>query len=182
VLQRVVEDLRDLAAADTGTLRLYPEYVYLNDILNQVVEAHRGVAESQGVRLSTDFAVDPHLSADPVRLRQIAGNLVSNAIRHTDAGGEVTVRTGLAGEDFTIEVADTGGGIPADDLEKVFDRFWRADASRSRTTGGSGLGLAIVRKLAEAHDGHVTVASRMGVGSTFTITLPHARRAPAART
>jgi two-component system sensor histidine kinase BaeS len=181
VLQRVVEDLRDLAAADTGTLRLHPEYVYLNDVLKQVVEAHRGIAESQGVRLSTDFAVDPHLSVDPVRLRQIAGNLVSNAIRHTDAGGEVTVRTGMAGEDFTIEVADTGAGIPAADLEKVFDRFWRADASRSRTTGGSGLGLAIVRKLAEAHDGHVSVTSRMGVGSTFTITLPRARRAPAAR-
>ncbi|MFI1995913.1 sensor histidine kinase [Actinoplanes sp. NPDC020271] len=178
LLQRVVDDLRDLAAADTGDLRLHPEYVYLNDVLTQVADAHRGIAESQHVSLSTDFTVDPQLSVDPVRLRQIVGNLVSNAIRHTDKGGVVTLRTAAIPEQFTIEVADTGTGIAPADLQRVFDRFWRADSSRSRATGGSGLGLAIARKLVEAHDGRITATSRLGVGSTFTITLPRARQAP----
>ncbi|MFI9641109.1 sensor histidine kinase [Micromonospora sp. NPDC051925] len=178
LLQRVVDDLRDLAAADTGNLQLYPEYVYVNDVLTQVADAHRGIAESQHVRLSTDFTVDPQLSVDPVRLRQIAGNLVTNAIRHTDKGGVVTLRTAATHDQFIIEVADTGTGIAPNDLHRIFDRFWRADSSRSRTTGGSGLGLAIARKLIEAHDGRITATSRLGVGSTFTITLPQTRQAP----
>ncbi|MEU4241788.1 HAMP domain-containing sensor histidine kinase [Actinoplanes sp. NPDC026619] len=175
VLQRIVDDLRDLAAADTGTLQIYPEFVFVNDALTQVVEAHRGT-----VRLATDFTVDLELSVDPVRLRQIVGNLLSNAIRHSDPGGKVIVRTCVTGDDLVIEVTDTGEGIAEADLAKVFDRFWRTDASRSRATGGSGLGLAIARKLAEAHDGRVTATSRVGVGSTFTVTLPLSRAAPAA--
>jgi two-component system sensor histidine kinase BaeS len=178
VLQRVVDDLRDLAAADTGNLQLHPEYVYVNDVLTQVADAHRGIAESRNVGLSTDFTVDPQLSVDPVRLRQIVGNLVSNAIRHTDKSGVITIRTAATRDQFIIEVADTGTGIAPADLQRIFDRFWRADSSRSRTTGGSGLGLAIARKLIEAHDGQITATSRLGVGSTFTITLPQARQAP----
>ncbi|GIM92003.1 sensor histidine kinase [Paractinoplanes toevensis] len=170
VLHHIVDDLRDLAAADTGTLRIHPEFVYINDVLAPVVEAHRGV--------TADFTVDRQLSVDPVRLRQIVGNLLSNAVRHTDRGGQVTVRTAVTADDFVIEVIDTGEGIAAEDLEKIFDRFWRTDASRSRATGGSGLGLAIVRKLAEAHDGRVTATSRVGAGSTFTVTLPLSRQAP----
>ena len=178
VLQRVVDDLRDLAAADTGNLQLYPEYVYVNDVLTQVADAHRRIAESQHVRLETDFSVDPQLSVDPVRLRQIVGNLVTNAIRHSDKGGVITLRTAATSDQFLIEIADTGMGIAPADLPRIFDRFWRADSSRSRTTGGSGLGLAIARKLIEAHDGRITVTSRLGVGSTFTIALPQARQAP----
>jgi signal transduction histidine kinase len=179
LLQRVVDDLRDLAAADTGNLQLHPEYVYVNDLLTQVADAHRGIAESQYVRLSTDFTVDPQLSVDPVRLRQIVGNLVTNAIRHTDKGGTITLRTAATHDQFIIEVADTGTGIAPADLQRIFDRFWRSDSSRSRATGGSGLGLAIARKLIEAHDGGITATSQLGVGSTFTITLPQARQAPA---
>ena len=104
--------------------------------------------------------------------------MFSNALRHTDPGGEVSVRTRTTDTDFVIEVADTGVGIAPGDLENIFHRFWRADASRSRATGGSGLGLAIVRKLAEAHQGRVTVASRLGAGSSFTVTLPRSRQAP----
>ena len=180
LLQRIVDDLRDLAAADSGTLQLYPEFLYISDVLTQVVEAHRGIAEARGVRLSAEFTADLQMSIDPVRLRQIVGNLVSNAVRHTDNGGLVTIRTGTTGQDFVIHVTDTGTGIAADDLEKIFDRFWRTDASRSRMTGGSGLGLAIVRKLSEAHGGRVAVASRIGVGITFTVSLPLSRQAPTA--
>jgi two-component system sensor histidine kinase BaeS len=179
LLQHVVDDLRDLAAADAGTLRLYPEFRYVNDVLVQVLEAHRGIAETHSVELCTDFTTDLQMSIDPVRLRQLVGNLVSNAIRHTDAGGQVVVRTAIMDEDLAIDITDTGTGIDTDHLDKVFDRFWRPDTSRSRTTGGSGLGLAIVRQLAQAHDGDVAVTSTLGAGSTFTVRLPLSRQAPA---
>ncbi|NEC17037.1 sensor histidine kinase, partial [Streptomyces parvus] len=138
----------------------------------------------------------PALSADPVRLRQAVGNLVSNAVRHTPEGGRVTLRAYVAGRHASgpdaseegcgttvtggggtvvIEVTDTGSGIPADDLPHVFDRFWRAEKSRSRRTGGSGLGLAIVRKLVEAHGGTAEATSTEGEGSTFALRLPGAR-------
>jgi two-component system, OmpR family, sensor histidine kinase BaeS len=112
------------------------------------------------------------LSADPVRLRQAVGNLVSNAIRHTPPGGDVTVTCQRAGSEFVVEVADTGAGISPEDLPQIFDRFWRADKSRSRRTGGSGLGLPIARQLVEAHGGHVTATSVPGSSSVFTIRLP----------
>ena len=106
---------------------------------------------------------------------------VGGIVHDTDrAGGQVVVRTAIMDEDLVIDITDTGTGIDIDHLDKVFDRFWRADTSRSRTTGGSGLGLAIVRQLAQAHDGDVTVTSTLGAGSSFTVRLPLSRQAPAA--
>jgi two-component system sensor histidine kinase BaeS len=172
LLQHIIDDLRDLAAADAGDLRIHRESIYVNDVLDQVAEAHRGAAETSGVRLRTEAAGDPEVPVDPARLRQLVGNLVANAVRHTDAGGTVTVRSEVRGGDLCIEVADTGTGIAAADLPKVFDRFWRADGSRTRSTGGSGLGLAIARKLAEAHGGVITVESALGQGSVFSVRLP----------
>jgi two-component system, OmpR family, sensor histidine kinase BaeS len=172
LLQHVIDDLRDLAAADAGSLRVHPEPVFVNDLLAQLIEAHRGAAEAAGVALTAAPDGDPEAIVDPVRLRQLVGNLVANAIRHTPPGGTVTLRSRITGDRLIVEVDDTGTGIAADDLPKVFERFWRADASRSRTTGGSGLGLPIVRHLAEAHGGTVTVTSRPGEGSTFTVSLP----------
>ncbi|WP_218924366.1 sensor histidine kinase, partial [Streptomyces sp. f51] len=132
----------------------------------------------------TATAPGPALSADPVRLRQAVGNLVSNAVRHTPEGGRVTLRA-YASEagcgTVVIEVTDTGSGIPADDLPHVFDRFWRAEKSRSRRTGGSGLGLAIVRKLVEAHGGTAEATSTEGEGSTFALRLPGPRSKAAVR-
>ena len=109
-----------------------------------------------------------------MRLRQAVSNLLSNAVRHTPPGGRVTLRAYVnkAGDEVAVEVADTGSGIPAGDLPHVFDRFWRAEKSRNRSTGGSGLGLAIVLKLAEAHGGTVDVVSTEGLGSVFTLRLP----------
>lgn len=172
LLQHVIDDLRDLAAADAGTLRLHPEPTYINDLLAQVVGAHRGSAERAGTLLVSEPTGDPVVTVDPNRLRQMVGNLVANAIRHTPEGGRVTIRSGMTGGRLTISVADTGTGIPAADLPRVFDRFWRADASRSRSTGGSGLGLSIVRRLAEAHGGTVSASSELGAGSIFTLSLP----------
>ncbi|MFE7481047.1 sensor histidine kinase [Streptomyces sp. NPDC057552] len=185
-LQHIIDDLQDLAAADAGALRLHPEPVRVHELLGQVAAAHQARAETAGVTLTVvTTAPAPALEADPVRLRQAVGNLVSNAVRHTPAGGTVTLRAygggGGAGPEggggsgagqVVIEVADTGAGIPAGDLPYVFDRFWRAEKSRSRRTGGSGLGLAIVRKLAEAHGGTAEASSTEGTGSAFTLRLP----------
>ncbi|WP_250035132.1 sensor histidine kinase [Paractinoplanes maris] len=170
VLQHIIDDLRDLAAADAGRLRLHPELVYVNEVLDQVAAVHR--SRSSDVTIVTEPAGDPEVMLDPLRIRQAVGNLLSNAVRHSPPGATVTVRSRLDGEDLVIEVVDTGDGISEDDLPHVFTRFWRADRSRSRHTGGSGLGLAIVRDLVGAHGGTVTVTSRAGHGSTFTIRLP----------
>ncbi|MDH6120119.1 two-component system sensor histidine kinase BaeS [Kitasatospora sp. GAS204A] len=173
LLQHIIDDLRDLAAADADSFRLHREPIRIADLLDQVAEAHRARAEAAGVLLnvlSTDG--DAELVADPVRLRQAVGNLVDNAVRHTPRGGNVTVGAYPAGDELIIEVTDTGTGIGPDELPHVFDRFWRAEKSRSRQTGGSGLGLAIVRQLAHAHGGTVTATSRPGHGAVFTLRLP----------
>ncbi|XUL94393.1 sensor histidine kinase [Streptomyces galilaeus] len=172
LLQHIVDDLQDLAEADAGQLRVHPEPLRVRDLLDHVATAHQARADTAGVSLTTRVEGDPELSGDPVRLRQVVGNLVSNALRHTPAGGSVTLRARRSGDQVAIEVADTGTGIPAEDLPRVFDRFWRAEKSRNRRTGGSGLGLAIVRRLTEAHGGTVTVASTVGAGTVFTVRLP----------
>jgi two-component system, OmpR family, sensor histidine kinase BaeS len=167
LLQRLVDDLHDLAQADAGTLRLHPEPIALDDVVDQVVNAQ----QNREILLRAETA-PVHISADPVRLRQALGNLVANAVRYTPPGGEVVVKLFQEQDNAILEVTDTGTGIAPDDLPHVFDRFWRADKSRSRRTGGSGLGLAITRHLVEAHGGTVSVTSTLGAGSTFRISLP----------
>ncbi|AZQ39672.1 HAMP domain-containing histidine kinase [Streptomyces cyaneochromogenes] len=174
VLQRVIDDLQDLAAADAGALRLHREPVRADELLHQVAAAHRVAADSAGVTLRTAAEGTPWLDADPVRMRQALGNLVSNALRHTPADGTVTLAARRDGDDVVLSVTDTGAGIAPADLPYVFDRFWRAEKSRSRRTGGSGLGLPIVRHLVAAHQGTVEAASEPGAGSVFTLRLPAA--------
>ncbi|RGD57208.1 HAMP domain-containing protein [Kitasatospora xanthocidica] len=181
LLQHLIDDLRDLAAADAGELALHREPVDAEDLLAQAATAHGALAQASGVTLvvDTDTATAGcELSADPVRLRQMVGNLVANAVRHTPAGGTVTLRTRPEAHALLIEVADTGNGIAPADLPLVFERFWRAEKSRNRQSGGSGLGLAIVRKLAELHGGAVHAASTPGTGSVFTVCLPRTAAAP----
>lgn len=174
LLQHIVDDLQELALADAGALRLHPEPGRAAEILEQIVTAHRSRAEAAGLRIDARVEGDPRLLADPVRLRQVIGNLVNNALRYTPPGGRVTLRARRDGRRVLIEVADTGAGIAADDLPHVFDRFWRADRSRSRSSGGSGLGLAIVRSLVEAQGGTAAVSSAPGAGTVFTLSLPAA--------
>jgi two-component system sensor histidine kinase BaeS len=177
LLQHIIDDLRDLATADAGNLRIHPERVHLPTLFEQVIAAHRSEAEAAGVTLTSvpsSVEVGSELDADPVRLRQVIGNLVTNALRFTPAEGTVRIEGRREGTDTVIDVIDTGTGISPEDLPKVFDRFWRAEQSRNRHTGGSGLGLAIVRSLVEAHHGQVTATSVIGEGSTFTIRLPAA--------
>jgi len=172
VLQRVIDDLQDLAAADAGTLRLHREPVRADELLGQVAAAHQVAADTAGVTLRTTAEGTPWLDADPVRMRQALGNLVSNALRHTPSGGTVTLSARPDGDDVVLEVADTGTGIAPGDLPHVFERFWRAEKSRSRRTGGSGLGLPIVRQLTAAHGGTAEASGAPGTGAVFTLRLP----------
>ncbi|WP_037863760.1 sensor histidine kinase [Streptomyces sp. NRRL S-340] len=181
LLQHIIDDLRDLAAADAGALRLHPEDVDAAALLAQVARAHRAGAAAAGVDLRVRAGQVPALYADPVRLRQAVGNLVSNAVRHTPAGGTVTLSAEVEGDEAVFAVEDTGSGIGAEELPKVFDRFWRADKSRSRQSGGSGLGLSIVRKLAEAHGGTANATSVPGAGSVFSLRLPAGPRGAGGR-
>ncbi|NUP40640.1 MAG: HAMP domain-containing protein [Streptomyces sp.] len=174
VLQRIIDDLQDLAAADAGTLRLHREPVRADELLDQVAAAHRVAADAAGVTVRTEQRGNPWLDADPVRMRQALGNLVSNALRHTPPDGTVTLTARRDGEEVVFTVTDTGTGIAPDDLPHVFDRFWRAEKSRSRRTGGSGLGLPIVRHLVAAHGGTAVAACEPGAGAMFTLRLPGA--------
>ncbi|MCP2241986.1 sensor histidine kinase [Lentzea aerocolonigenes] len=165
VLQQLVEDLQELAAADAGALNLRPEPVDAAELLAGVAAAHQVV-------LDVPAGLQLRLTADPVRLRQVVRNLVVNAMQHTPADGRVAVGGRVEGDEVVLTVSDTGNGIAAEDLPHVFDRFWRADRSRARVTGGRGLGLAIAKHYVLAHKGTISVASEMGVGTTFTIQLP----------
>ena len=116
------------------------------------------------------------ISGDATRIRQVLDNLLSNALRYTDPGGRVTVRSFVDADQGVIEVSDTGIGLTGEELPHVFDRFWRSDKSRARSRGGAGIGLAIVLELVRAHDGRIDVSSHPGEGSTFTVRLPLLRQ------
>ncbi|MEU0738673.1 ATP-binding protein [Streptomyces sp. NPDC006134] len=172
--QRIVDDLQDLALAEAGALTYHPTEVDLRELLETGRTAHRAQAEAAGVSLELEASRPVFVTADPDRLRQVVGNLVGNALRATAAGGSVTLALILRGELAVVEVRDTGKGIAAKDLPHLFDRFWRADASRGRATGGSGLGLSIARQIITDHRGTIEVRSTVGAGTTFTIVLPTA--------
>ena len=173
LLARLVDDLHDLALADAGQLRLEHTPVNVSDLARTAVGQFDPVAEAAGVKLTLETSEDaPEVLGDADRLAQVLRNLLSNAIRHTPAGGQVVMRVGRSGEQVTIQVADTGSGIAPEDLPHVFDRFYRGDKSRSRRGGGAGLGLAITRQLVTAHGGQIEVASTPGQGTSFVVVLP----------
>jgi signal transduction histidine kinase len=174
LLSRLVNDLHELAQAEAGQLSLNRQPVDLAELIRETSEAYAPVAEEAGVTLQTDIpAALPLLSVDPTRLAQVLHNLLSNALRHTPAGGLITLRATAVQQAVSITVTDSGEGIAVEHLAHVFDRFYRIDRSRARDTGGAGLGLAIVRAIVEAHEGQVEVASQgPGQGSTFTLQLP----------
>lgn len=171
LLTRLVEDLHDLALADAGQLRLQREPVDLAALAQAAVAQFGPVAESAGVKLELAAEAAPTIIGDTDRLAQVLRNLLSNALRHTPAGGRITVRVMQAVGKARLAVADTGTGIAAEDLPHVFDRFYRGGQPGQRGKG-AGLGLAIAQKLVAAHGGEITVASAPGQGTTFTVTLP----------
>jgi signal transduction histidine kinase len=175
LLQRLVEDLRLLTLADTGQLELIRSDVDVEQLLAGVAEGAQAIAQDRGISLQVNPTKGPLVvDGDADRLRQVLGNLLSNALRYTPAGGAVTLSARAAGGGVRFAVTDTGPGIPAGDLPHVFDRFYRGDAARDRAAGGSGLGLAIARALVEAHGGTIEVESAAGRGTTFSVELPQA--------
>jgi signal transduction histidine kinase len=143
-------------------------------LLRETIELFTPMAEDDAITLQAQLATTlPAVPVDAVRLRQVLHNLLANALRHTPAGGTVTVASAATAAALTITIRDSGEGIAPEHLPHLFDRFYRADRARARDTGGAGLGLAIVRAIVQAHGGTVTAHSAgMGQGSTFVVTLP----------
>jgi signal transduction histidine kinase len=180
LLGRLVDDLQDLALAEAGQLALERGPVDLGAEIERAVKAAQPRAAALGLRVRVCVEADPPaalpaVDGDARRIAQILRNLLDNAVTCTPPGGCIRVRARPGDGEVAVEVEDTGPGIPPGHLPHLFDRFYRTDASRSRTTGGAGLGLAIVRQLAEAHGGRVWVESEVGKGSTFGFSLPAER-------
>jgi signal transduction histidine kinase len=168
VMERLIDDLRTVALSEAGTLTLHREPTDPDVLIAEVVRSFAGAAGTAGVTVTTDVPDDlPILDVDPVRLREVLSNLVANAIRHTPAGGTVTIRGGVTGDRLVLRVADSGSGIDPAVLPHVFDRFVKGAGS-----GGSGLGLAIARSLVTAHGGTLEVEATGSAGTTFRVDLP----------
>ncbi len=174
-LARLVEDLRVLSQAEAGQLTMTWESVNVAELIADAATSFGGQAEAAGIALLTEAdgaPADLTVPTDYGRLDQILNNLLANALRHTPAGGTVTVRATPSNGGVRLVVSDTGEGIPSDLLPRLGDRFLRVDEGRARATGGAGLGLAIARQLVEAHGGEIEVSSEVGKGTVFTIALP----------
>ncbi len=174
-ISRLADDLGQVSAAEEGRLDLVRRPTDPTVLAETAVLAAKDVFERKGVALHLQlFYVDPvKVDVDASRIGQVLGNLLSNALRHTPAGGRVEVSVADDGEDVILAVSDDGEGIPAGHLPRIFDRFYRVDAARDRVHGGTGVGLAISRAIARAHAGDLTVASAgSGRGSTFRLRLP----------
>lgn len=178
-LRRLVEDVAAVSRAEERALdlRLAPQDPA--EVVRSVAESHRAQAQAGRVQLVARATPGlPSVLVDTDRMSEIMGNLVDNALKHTSAGGTVTLGAAAAGDEVTLEVRDTGQGIPPDALPHLFERFYRVDAARDRAHGGSGIGLAISQALARAHDGRITAQSPgLGAGAVFTVHLPAARAA-----
>jgi two-component system OmpR family sensor kinase/two-component system sensor histidine kinase BaeS len=171
VLARLIDDLRTLALTESGTLQLVKERTDLAALVGETVELFRAQADRAGVALSAEIpAIDlPAVELDGTRIREVLANLIANALRYTPRGGHVRVTCSAVDGDTAIRVvvADTGSGIAAADLPRVFDRFYKSPDSR-----GAGLGLAIARSLVRVHGGEMTATSELGQGTTISFTLP----------
>ena len=166
-LDRLVEDLRTLVLTDAGNLVLHKEPTDLGALADDTVESFGTQAEAAQVTLTTEVAEHlPPVQLDPARIRSVLGNLLSNAIRHTPAGGSVKVRVDGSGEGVIVTVTDTGGGIPPELLPRVFERF-----VKGANSPGSGLGLAIAHDIVSAHGGKLEVESAVGSGTSIRLTF-----------
>jgi signal transduction histidine kinase len=159
----------DISEAESGALQLDRADVRLSDIAARAVDLYREVAEAKGVTLSADIGSDVVVMADRTRLEQVAANLIDNAVKYTPAGGRVDVEVFREGDRAFLRVRDTGVGIRADELPRIWDRLFRGDTSR--TERGLGLGLSLVKAIVAAHGGTVEVNSEPGHGASFTVAL-----------
>lgn len=170
-ISRLVSDLENMARFEADNLILKKETFDLSSLIKKIEKSFEGDITLKRIRVTKELTVQS-MTADADKIEQVLVNLLSNALKYTPEGGSVMIRTEETPEAVVISVKDTGIGISDEDLPYIFERFYRADKSRSRATGGSGIGLAIVKFLVEAHGGVVTVESKTGGGSEFTVTIP----------
>jgi len=172
-LTSLVDELQELSLAEAGELKLHCQTEDISRLINQGVTSLRLQVEAKGVSISVDLPDNlPLVSIDSQRISQVFRNLLDNAVAHTAEGNAITVTARQQDNQVRVSVADTGEGIPAEELPNIFERFYRVDKSRARATGGSGLGLTIVKRLVEAHGGTIEARSEVGQGSRFSFTLP----------
>ena len=171
LLARLVDDLRTLANAESGTLTLRKEPTDPASLVQEVVRSFADDAQSKQISLRTDLAELPIITIDPLRIREVLVNLISNAIRHTPSAGVIVVEAQVEHERVVVSVSDSGPGISPQDLPKIFDRFYKGATSR-----GSGLGLTIARDLIQAHGGDIRAENIPGNGAMLTFTIPDISR------
>jgi two-component system phosphate regulon sensor histidine kinase PhoR len=170
-LTQLVAELTELSRIETGKAELKKEPVKINQLVDEVIAQLNPQAERQKIAISRDFTADlPSIPADRDRVRQVIANLVHNAIKFTPAGGQITITSRALEDSVVVDIADTGIGIPKEDLARVFERFYKGD--KARTGEGTGMGLAIAKHVVEAHGGSIWVRSEEGKGSTFSFSLP----------
>jgi two-component system phosphate regulon sensor histidine kinase PhoR len=168
-----VEDLSDISKIEDGRLVIHPAPLDLERIVRETVNSLVSTIEEKGLRIEIALAPDiPAVLGDPQRVGQIFTNLVSNACRYTPAGGQITIASNRVNGTAEMIVQDTGIGIREDDLERIFERFYRSDDPLVQEHSGTGLGLAIAKSLVELHGGQLWVKSKVGEGSSFGFTLP----------
>jgi signal transduction histidine kinase len=171
-MQRIVDELLDLSRIESGGWIPHPTEFDLDGLVAEVITLEVAAASAKALRVTSDIPpVAASVYADRTGLRQILTNLVENSIRHT-AVGSITIFSAREGGGIRVGVRDTGEGVSAEHLPRIFERFYRVDTGRSRASGGTGLGLSIVRHLTEAHGGHVLAESVVGEGTTISVWFP----------
>lgn len=173
-MQHLIDDILELSAIEARNVSVIPEIIQLRLLVEDTIGTLSAGAADRKISVRNLVASEARVLADPHRLMQMLTNLIDNAIKFNREGGMITVAF-ESGDRDRIYVSDTGEGIAPQHLDRLFERFYRVDRARSRDLGGTGLGLAIVKHLAKAHDGEVTVSSRVGEGTQFTIELPRLR-------
>jgi two-component system sensor histidine kinase CiaH len=171
-LGKMVDQMLTLAQADAGEMSLSRSEVALDELVDQVGRSMKALATARSISLDTQTNGAVPVNGDPARLHELLVILTDNAIKYTDAGGSVALSASRQPKRATIEVADTGRGIPPEALSHIFDRFYRVDKARSRDSGGTGLGLAIARQVVDAHGGTIRIDSEEGKGTKVTVGLP----------
>ena len=173
-LQRLVQDLQELSRAEAGQMPIHPKQIDPHSLIETAVERMRPQYAEKDIALSAELPPTlPTISADPDRIGQVLTNLLGNALQNTPGGGHVEISAAQAGDDLQVAVRDSGAGIAPENLERIFQRFYRVDKSRARSSGGSGIGLTVSRYLVEAHHGRIWAESAgLGQGSVFRFTVP----------
>jgi two-component system phosphate regulon sensor histidine kinase PhoR len=172
-LARLTDDLLKLSRIEAGRLELEIRPIRVETLVNGCVETARLNAKARGLEIHVDLQENaPAVRGDGAQLGEVLQNLLDNAVQYTPSGGQIELKARANGHDVIFTVSDTGIGIPESDLERIFERFYRVDAARSREAGGTGLGLAIARHIVEAHGGRIWVESAIGQGSRFHFSVP----------